>query len=75
MKGKHATYKKNTLQIFKSEPDEKMANTAKLYQASNPKKKYMICYSRSKKWINFGQLGYQDYKRHKNICWRNSRYI
>jgi len=41
-----------------------LGKTAKLYPSRNPDKKYMICDPNKKKWINFGQIGYQDYLRH-----------
>ena len=49
-----------------------LGKTAKLYPANNPVKKYRICDPVSKKWINFGQLGYEDYTRHKNKTRRHN---
>ena len=71
MNGKRSSYKKILYKYSSPKQAQKMAykylgKTAKLYPASNPKKKYMICDPASKKWINFGQLGYEDYTRHKN---------
>lgn len=43
-----------------------LGHSAKLYPASNPVKKYRICDPKLKRWVNFGQMGYQDYTRHKN---------
>jgi hypothetical protein len=43
-----------------------LGNTAKLYPANNPEKKYKICDIVNDKWINFGQIGYEDYTKHKN---------
>jgi len=40
--------------------------SAQLYPAINPAKKYRICDPKLNKWVNFGQMGYQDYTRHKN---------
>ena len=65
---------KFTKKIFKySNPKQaqKMAykylgKTAKLCPASNPQKKYRIYDSKNNKWINFGQIGYEDYTRHKD---------
>ena len=34
--------------------------------ASNPAKKYMIYDPKNNKWVNFGQLGYEDYTKHGN---------
>lgn len=41
-----------------------LGNTAKLYPARNPAKKYSIFDPINKKWVNFGQLGYEDYTKH-----------
>jgi Family of unknown function (DUF5754) len=71
MKNKRTTYKKILYKYSSPKQAQKMAykylgKTAKLHPASNPEKKYMICDQTSNKWINFGQLGYEDYTRHKN---------
>jgi len=66
-----------------------LGKTAKLYPASNPEKKYKIFDPKNNKWVNFGQMGYEDYTKHhdknrrKNYLtrtkfmrgnWRNNRY-
>ena len=66
-----------------------LGKTAKLYPAHNPQKKYAIFDPKNNKWINFGQIGYEDYtkhhdkKRRKNYLtrtkfmrghWRKNRY-
>ena len=66
-----------------------LGKTAKLYPAKNPVKKYSIFDPIHKKWINFGQLGYEDYTKHhdkksrKNYLtrtksmrgnWKNNKY-
>ena len=43
-----------------------LGKTAKLYPARNSVKKYSILNPENKKWINFGQLGYEDYSKHKS---------
>ena len=43
-----------------------LGKTAKLYPATNPVKKYSIYDPKNEKWINFGQIGYEDYTRHKD---------
>lgn len=40
--------------------------TAKLYPARNPAKKYSICDPKHHKWVNFGQMGYEDFTKHHN---------
>jgi hypothetical protein len=49
-----------------------LGKTAKLYPANNIHKKYKICDLKNKKWINFGQIGYEDYTRHKDKHRRKS---
>jgi hypothetical protein len=66
-----------------------LGKTAKLYPSNNPLKKYTIFDPKNNKWVNFGQLGYEDYtkhhdkKRRKNYLtrtksmrgnWKNNRY-
>jgi hypothetical protein len=43
-----------------------LGKTAKLYPARNTVKKYSIYDPHNNKWINFGQLGYEDYTRHRD---------
>jgi hypothetical protein len=43
-----------------------LGKTAKLYPASNPQKKYRIYDKKNNKWINFGQIGYEDFTKHKD---------
>jgi len=66
-----------------------LGKTAKLYPANNPQKKYKIYDKINNTWVNFGQLGYEDYTKHhdktrrKNYLtrtkyikgnWRKNRY-
>ena len=43
-----------------------LGKTAKIYPARNPQKKYSIYDLKNKKWINFGQIGYEDFTKHKD---------
>jgi hypothetical protein len=43
-----------------------LGKTAKLYPANNPQKKYKIYDVKNKKWVNFGQIGYEDFTKHKD---------
>jgi len=43
-----------------------LGKTAKLYPARNAAKKYSIYDKNNKKWVNFGQIGYEDYTKHKD---------
>lgn len=70
-------YKKILYKYSSPSQAQKMAikylgKTAKLYPANNPVKKYRICDPVSKKWVNFGQLGYEDYTRHKDKMRRHN---
>jgi hypothetical protein len=43
-----------------------LGKTAKLYPSNHPQKKYKICDKKNKKWVYFGQIGYEDYTKHKD---------
>jgi len=43
-----------------------LGKTAKLYPSNNPDKKYKIFDSKNNKWVNFGQIGYEDFTKHKD---------
>jgi hypothetical protein len=43
-----------------------LGKTAKLYPANNPQKKYKIYDPKNEKWVNFGQIGYEDFTKHKD---------
>ena len=43
-----------------------LGKTAKLYPSGNFVKKYKIYDHNNKKWIRFGQIGYEDYTKHKD---------
>lgn len=43
-----------------------LGKTAKLYPARNSEKKYSIFDPKHEKWVNFGQMGYEDYTKHRN---------
>lgn len=43
-----------------------LGKTAKIYPARNKEKKYSIYDPKHEKWMNFGQLGYEDYTKHKD---------
>jgi hypothetical protein len=34
--------------------------------SNNPKKKYMVLNPETNKWIHFGQMGYEDFTKHKD---------
>ena len=41
-----------------------LGRSAKLYPARNPVKKYSIYDTIHDKWVNFGQMGYEDFTKH-----------
>jgi hypothetical protein len=43
-----------------------LGRSAKLYPARNPVKKYSIYDTIHDKWVNFGQMGYEDFTKHHN---------
>jgi hypothetical protein len=49
-----------------------LGKSAKLYPARNSAKKYSIFDQKNKKWVNFGQIGYEDYTKHKDKKRRKS---
>ena len=49
-----------------------LGKSAKLYPARNPVKKYSIYDPKNEKWTNFGQIGYEDYTKHKDKKRRKS---
>jgi hypothetical protein len=49
-----------------------LGKSAKIYPATNDEKKYRICDPVQNKWIHFGQMGYEDYTRHKNKTRRHN---
>ena len=55
---------------------KKMANEymgLDLYISSKPEKKYMVYDGR--KWIHFGQMGYEDFTKHKDLKRRENYLI
>lgn len=49
-----------------------LGKTAKLCPSDRTEKKYKIFDPNHKKWVNFGQIGYQDFTRHKNLTRRHN---
>ena len=41
-----------------------LGKTAKLYPASKQEKKYKIFDPKNNTWVNFGQMGYEDFTKH-----------
>jgi hypothetical protein len=43
-----------------------LGKTAKLHRSDKRDKKYKIFDPNNERWVHFGQMGYQDYTRHKD---------
>ncbi len=43
-----------------------LGKTAKLHRSDKRDKKYKIFDPKNDRWVHFGQMGYQDYTRHKD---------
>ena len=43
-----------------------LGKTAKLYPGINREKKYSIFDKKNNRWVNFGQMGYEDYTKHND---------
>jgi hypothetical protein len=64
-------FSKKLLKYSNPKQAQKMAykylgKSAKLYPATKTEKKYSIYDPKNDKWINFGQIGYEDYTKHKD---------
>ena len=43
-----------------------LGKTAKIYPSDKKDKKYKIYDPKNNRWVNFGQIGYEDYTKHKD---------
>jgi len=71
------TFKKSLRKWSTPRQAQKMAykylgKTAKLYPAINHEKKYSIYDPKNHKWVNFGQIGYEDFTKHKDVTRRRN---
>jgi len=77
MHRRHRGFTKKLLRYSNPRVAQKMAyrylgKTAKLYPSDKPEKKYMIFDPHHNKWVHFGQIGYEDFTRHKNVGRRHN---
>jgi hypothetical protein len=49
-----------------------LGKTAKLYPSDKKEKKYRICDPRTGHYVRFGQIGYEDYTKHRNTARRRN---
>ncbi|NDB83134.1 MAG: hypothetical protein EB127_10465 [Alphaproteobacteria bacterium] len=81
--------KYSTRSIAQKRAYQYLGKNARLYPARNSQKKYSVFDPKNKRWINFGQMGYEDYTKHHNKTrrknyltrstnikgdWRNNKY-
>jgi hypothetical protein len=58
--------------IAQSNAYKYLGRTAKLYPASNSQKKYSIFDKKNNHWVNFGQMGYEDFTKHRDKARRKN---
>lgn len=69
---------KNILLYSNPKQAQKMAykylgkKNGKLYISTRKNKKYMVQDPKTRMWIHFGQLGYEDFTKHKNLTRRKN---
>jgi hypothetical protein len=61
----------NPREVFKK-AKEYLGDNVDIELSNNPKKKYMVLNPQTNKWIHFGQMGFQDFTKHKNPVRRHS---
>jgi hypothetical protein len=49
-----------------------LGRTAKLYPGSSSQKKYSIFDQKNNRWVNFGQMGYEDFTKHRDKARRKN---
>jgi len=49
-----------------------LGRTAKLYPSTNSQKKYSVFDKKNNRWINFGQMGYEDFTKHHDKARRKN---
>jgi hypothetical protein len=49
-----------------------LGKNAKLYRSTVKNKKYKIFDPHNEKWVSFGQMGYEDYTKHKDDARRKN---
>ena len=54
-------------EIAQAKAKKYLGKTAKLYPGRNSAKKYSVFDDIHQKWVNFGQIGYEDYTKHRDV--------
>jgi hypothetical protein len=57
-------YKYSNPIIAQKKAYQYLGKTAKLYPSNKTDKKYKIYDPKNNKWVNFGQIGYEDFTKH-----------
>jgi len=61
----------NPTKVFKK-AKEYLGDNVEIQLSTNPKKKYMVLDPHTNKWIHFGQMGYEDFTKHKDPVRRHN---
>jgi len=61
----------NPEKVFKK-AKEYLGHSVKIEISDNPKKKYMVYNPKEDKWIHFGQMGYEDFTKHRDPIRRHN---
>jgi hypothetical protein len=69
--GKGITEYSNPKIVFKK-AKEYLGDNVEIKLSDNPKKKYMVLDPHNNKWIHFGQMGYEDFTKHKDPVRRHN---
>jgi len=59
-------YKYSTPITAQKKAHKYLGKSAHIYPADKKDKKYKVYDPKHNKWVNFGQLGYEDYTKHKD---------
>jgi hypothetical protein len=61
----------NPKQVYKNAV-EYLGNDVDIDVSTRKDKKYMIYNPKTNRWVHFGQLGYEDFTKHRNLDRRNN---
>ena len=61
----------NPKQVYKNAV-EYLGNNVVMYLSNKSNKKYMVLNPYTNKFISFGQMGYEDFTKHKNLIRRHN---
>ena len=62
-------------EIAQAKAKKYLGKSGKLYPGRNSAKKYSVFDDIHQKWVNFGQIGYEDYTKHRDLKRRKNYLI